>query len=114
MSYCDNRISLIIPTLNAEKYIEKLFNIIDAQTVKPDEIIVIDSASDDRTVELCRKHENVMVIEIRREDFDHGGTRNQAVEASSGDIVLMLSQDVTPIHEDYIEKLIHPLLIDEK
>ena len=114
MSYCDNRISLIIPTLNAEKYIEKLFNIIDAQTVKPDEIIVIDSASDDKTVELCQKDEKVKVIEIRREDFDHGGTRNQAVEASSGDIVLMLSQDVTPIHEDYIEKLIHPLLIDEK
>lgn len=112
MPYYNQRISLIIPTLNAEKYIEKLLNIIDTQTIKPDEIIVIDSASDDNTIELCKKHNNVKVIEIKREDFDHGGTRNKAIDASIGDIVLMLSQDVTPIQEDYIEKLISPIIND--
>lgn len=112
MPYYNQRISLIIPTLNAEKYIEKLLNIIDTQTIKPDEIIVIDSASDDNTIELCKKHNNVKVIEIKREDFDHGGTRNKAIDASIGDIVLMLSQDVTPIRVDYIEKLIFPIIND--
>ena len=42
------------------------------------------------------------------------GTRNQAILASSGDIILMLSQDVTPIHNDYVERLIQLLLDDEK
>lgn len=114
MSYCDQKISLIIPTLNAEKYIDKLMGIICSQTVVPDEIIVIDSESDDATVELCRKYELVKVIEIKRKDFDHGGTRNRAILASSGDIILMLSQDVTPIHNDYIEKLVQPLLDNER
>ena len=114
MAYNDQKISLIIPTLNAERYLEKLLNIIDGQTVRPDEIIVIDSASGDNTIELCKRHNNVKVIEIKREEFDHGGTRNQAIEASSGDIILMLSQDVTPIHHDYVEKVIRPLFDDEK
>ncbi len=113
MSYNGKRISLIIPTLNAEGYIDKLINIINSQTVEPDEIIVIDSESVDRTIELCQKYEKVKVIEVKRESFDHAGTRNQAIQASTGDIILMLSQDVTPIHKDYIEKLISPLLIDE-
>lgn len=114
MSYCNQRISLIIPTLNAERYIGKLMDIICSQTVIPDEIIVIDSESDDATVECCRKYDLVKVIEMSRNDFDHGGTRNKAVLASSGDIILMLSQDVMPIHNDYVEKLIYPLLEDEK
>lgn len=114
MSYCNQIISLIIPTLNAEKYLEKLLDIINAQTVKPDEIIIIDSESDDRTVELCKKYNTVKVIEIKRMNFDHGGTRNQAFRAATGDIVLMLSQDVTPISKNYIETLIRPLLEDEK
>lgn len=114
MSYCNQRISLIIPTLNAEKYIDKLMGIIFSQTVVLDEIIVIDSESDDKTVELCHKYDLIKVIEIKRKDFDHGGTRNQAIQSSSGDIILMLSQDVTPLHHDYVEKLIQPLCDDEK
>ena len=106
MSYCNQKISLIIPTLNAEKYIDKLMGIICSQTVVPDEIIVIDSESDDATVELCRKYELIKVIEINRNDFDHGGTRNQAILASTGDIILMLSQDVMPISNNYIQNLI--------
>lgn len=112
MSY--SKISLIIPTLNAEKYIEKLLKIIYSQTVVPDEIVIIDSQSSDQTVEICMKHDIVRVIQIKQDEFDHGGTRNQAVMAAQGDIILMLSQDVTPIHNDYIEKLIHPLLEDKK
>lgn len=114
MPYRNQNISLIIPTLNAEKYIDKLMDIIYSQTVVPDETIVIDSESDDETVKLCRQYDSIKVIEIKRKDFDHGGTRNQAIFASSGDIILMLSQDVTPIHHDYVEKLIQPLFDDEK
>ena len=56
----------------------------------------------------------VKVIEIKREEFDHGGTKNKAILASSGDIILLLSQDVLPIRSDYIEELITPLIQDER
>ena len=47
-------ISVIIPTLNAQKYIEKLINKLKEQKLEQElEIIVIDSASDDNTVQIA-------------------------------------------------------------
>lgn len=89
------KISVIIPTLNCENVIglllEKLWN----QTIKPLEVIVIDSESDDNTREIARKA-GANVIEIKRKDFNHGGTRNLAAEHSAGDILVFLTQDALP------------------
>lgn len=99
-------ISLIIPTLNAEKYIKSLLDRLFSQTIVPTEVIVIDSQSDDRTVELCREYDRVKVIEIQREDFDHGGTRHIGFKEAKGDICLVMSQDVLPKDNYYIQNLI--------
>ena len=51
------KVSVIIPTLNAEKFIEGLLkNLIEVQTLKPDEIIIIDSSSQDKTVEIVKSY----------------------------------------------------------
>ena len=48
------RISVVIPTLNAEKYLARLLKRLLAQTAEA-EIIVIDSGSKDNTVSMVRK-----------------------------------------------------------
>ncbi|WP_028992027.1 glycosyltransferase family 2 protein [Thermoanaerobacter thermocopriae] len=102
------KISVIIPTLNCENVIglllEKLWN----QTMKPLEVIVIDSESDDKTREVARKG-GANVIKIKRKDFNHGGTRNLAAEHSAGDILVFLTQDALPRNEYFLENLIKPL-----
>jgi rhamnosyltransferase len=108
----NNKISVIIPTLNAEKYIEKLLQTLQTQTRKPDEIIIIDSESDDNTKNICSEFD-VIFIEIKRADFDHGGTRNQAFQASKGDFVLFLTQDALPADNVYIENIIKPFEDDK-
>lgn len=52
-------ISVVIPTLNAGATIERLLSILERQSVEPKEIIVIDSSSDDGTVEIARSHPGV-------------------------------------------------------
>ena len=103
-------ISLIIPTMNAEEFIEPLFEALDAQTLKPDEILIVDSSSEDGTLELCRKHERVEVISINREEFDHGRTRDMAIRRAKGDLILFLTQDAVPADEHYVENLTAPLI----
>ncbi len=103
-----NCVSVIIPTLNAESLIEDLLVLLESQTVAPSEIIVIDSSSDDRTVEIASAHPLVRVIEIKRDDFDHGATRNLGFSESAGDFILLMTQDAVPTDEFLIEKLLLP------
>lgn len=102
-------ISVIIPTLNAEKYIGKLLDSLNSQTLIPDEIIVVDSQSDDNTVSICQKYFNVNVISILRKDFDHGKTRDMALRKSNGDVVIFMTQDALPANKYTIENLLRHL-----
>lgn len=58
-----------------------LIDILGRQTRKPDEIIVIDSESEDATVRMAEQA-GFMTLKVKRSEFDHGGTRNYAVVMS--------------------------------
>ena len=99
-------ISVIIPTLNAQKYIEKLIDKLKAQKLEQElEIIVIDSASDDKTAQIARDA-GARVLEINRDEFDHGGTRNLGWRSANGDIICFMTQDAIPVDDLYLVNLI--------
>ena len=99
-------VSVIIPTLNAERWVSQQLNMLLSQTVKA-EILVIDSGSTDRTVSIAASHgERVRLLQFPRENFDHGGTRDFALRQSSGDYVLFFTQDAIPTDQHCIEKLL--------
>lgn len=108
------KVSLVIPTLDAESDIEGLLNRIYRQTRRPDEVIVVDSCSSDRTVDIVKSFEWVRLISIERSEFDHGLTRDMALRESSGDIVCFMTQDAVPADDFYIENLIAPILTDDR
>ena len=99
-------VSVIIPTLNAERWISQQLNMLLSQTVEA-EIIVIDSGSSDGTPGLIRRFApRVRLLEILPKDFDHGGTRDFALRQSTGDYVLFFTQDAIPTDTRCIEKLL--------
>lgn len=108
------KISLIVPTLNAGQYIEPLLQRLKLQTVPIDEIVVIDSESDDDTVAKAQKFDGVKTMTVLRKDFNHGGTRDLAIQQTTGDIILCITQDALPCDEFYVERLIAPFAEDEK
>lgn len=101
-------VSVIIPTRNPGEQLRPLLEALLCQTRKPDEIIVVDSASEDGTVEVCREFPEVTLLPIPKGEFDHGGTRDMALRKSSGEFVLFLTQDALPAGEDYIAHLLLP------
>lgn len=105
-------ISVIIPTLNAEHEIEALLIALDSQSIQPNEILVVDSASEDKTIELVQKRKRVRLLEIDRQDFNHGTTRDMALNESSGDFVCFLTQDAVPVSDDYLKRLVAPMVED--
>ena len=82
-------LSIIIPTLNEEKYLPPLLDSIKKQDYKDYEVIVADAGSKDKTVEIAKKYGCKVV---------KGGLlpagRNRGAEASKGDLLLFLDSDI--------------------
>jgi rhamnosyltransferase len=98
-------ISIIIPTYNAEKYLPKLLERLKNQTINDFELIIIDSSSDDRTVEIARQYTDKIII-IPQKEFDHGGTRTKASKLAKGEIIIFFTQDALPYDEYTVENII--------
>ena len=105
--------SIIIPTYNAQNYLPQLLDSLKNQTFKDFELIIIDSSSKDKTVEIAKQYtSNVMIIP--QNEFDHGGTRARAAQLAKGDILVFLTQDVLPYDEYTIENIVIPFFKDPK
>ncbi|MBD2867972.1 glycosyltransferase family 2 protein [Paenibacillus arenilitoris] len=105
--------SVIIPTLNAGAELTELLARLQRQTVRPHEIIIMDSESIDGTQDRAREA-GVRLLSVARSEFDHGGTRNRAAEHAEGDILMFMTQDALPYDDRLIEQLTKPLISSEK
>jgi rhamnosyltransferase len=102
----DDRLGLVIPTLNAGSDLDRLAPSLQAQSLQPLKFLVIDSGSTDNTVDRCRAM-GAEVHVIDRKTFDHGGTRQKAVETLvDTDIVIFLSQDAVPADPNALRNLV--------
>ncbi len=98
-------VSVIIPTYNAEVYIQKLCESLVSQSLKNIELIIIDSSSTDKTREIAKQYTS-NIIQIPQEEFDHGSTRTKAAKIAKGDILVYLTQDAIPYDRESIAKII--------
>jgi rhamnosyltransferase len=101
-------VTVIIPTLNAGPRFRGLLQALKEQTV-PCEVLVIDSSSSDDTVAIAGSF-GAETISVRREDFDHGGTRNLGAQYARTDIIVYLTQDAVPADGQSLGNLVEPLM----
>lgn len=77
------------------------------------EVIIIDSGSQDSTLEIARRYP-LRILEIPQDQFGHGRTRNQGVQSANGGIVLFLNADATPMDEYWLKSMVDDFKNDEK
>jgi len=100
-------VSVVIPVLNAEAYLERLLTaIFNQKPAAPPEVVLVDSMSKDRTREIAAGFADVRVVPV--EKFTHGGARNLGVREAKGDIVVLMTQDALPQDETWLAKLLEP------
>ncbi|TDQ37552.1 glycosyltransferase family 2 protein [Thiopseudomonas denitrificans] len=98
------RAALIIPVRNAGPWLDRLLPALAAQTVRPDQWLVVDSSSSDDTVERFEAA-GADVHVISASEFNHGGTREWARRQVAADVIFMLTQDAIP-EPDCFERLL--------
>src|SRR5580765_4637095 len=99
------KMALCIPTLNASRTAPAMITSIEAQTLRPANILVIDSASNDITCDLFNRA-GAEVHVISRQEFNHGTTRQLGVERLVGaDVIVFMTQDAILADEMALERL---------
>jgi rhamnosyltransferase len=102
--------TVFIPTFNGEKYLERLLTAVESQDFAGNfEILIIDSGSTDRTLDIIAAHPSVRIVTIPQMEFGHGKTRNQAAQLARGTNIAYLSHDAIPMREHWLSALLEPL-----
>ena len=93
----NSNISIVVPALNAEDYLPSLLESIEAQTLLPQEIVVIDSSPSSRTANIIEKHKGSIPIVFKRVDFAYPGhARNLGVKLAKSEWVAFIDCRTIP------------------
>lgn len=111
--------TIFIPTWFGEQYLDEVLESIFSQKVPYDyEVLIYDTSSKDRTPEIiekyAKKHKNLRHKTITKDEFGHGKTRNAAAHDAKGEIVVYISQDVTPAHDRWLYEMVKPFDLNDK
>ena len=115
-------ISLCLPTLNEEKTIAKEILIMKSELMVRypilDEIVVVDSGSEDNTVEIAETYG--ADVYLADDIFPHldkhkgkGENLWKALYITKGDIIVYLDADIKNIHHRFVYALIGPLILSD-
>ncbi len=100
--------SIIIRTRNEERHVGEVLARVRAQRRVAFEIIVVDSGSTDRTLDLVRKFPDVRLIEIPAATFTYGRALNVGMREARGPILVSLSAHAIPFDKDWLANLLKP------
>lgn len=91
MKHKTQTLSLVIPVFNEEDYLSACLRAIAAQTVLPDEVIVVDNGSTDKTVSIVGQYPFARLLSEKRRGVLFA--RTTGFNAAKGDIIGRIDAD---------------------
>jgi rhamnosyltransferase len=100
-----DHLGVVIPTWCAERHWPDLLRSLQSDGLRPEQVLIIDSSSPDRTRELAAAS-GFQVVCIAQKDFGHGSTRQAAVSHfPEAELLLYMTQDAVIAHPDSMQRL---------
>lgn len=110
----DLKVDVIIPTYRPGQEFEKLLEQLNRQTLPPEKIVIMNTEEEFWRPEWEERYPLLEVHHLKKQEFDHGGTRSAAAKLCRGDILVYMTQDALPEGGELLENLIRPILEGEK
>jgi len=95
------KVSVVIPAYNEEKFIGRCLGSVIGQSVKADEVIVVDNNSTDKTAEIAKRF-HVKIVKEKIQGMIHA--RNLGFDKAKYNIIARCDADVIVPH-DWIERI---------
>ena len=108
-----NKVSVIIPIYNVEKYLRRALDSLLAQTHQDWEAILVDDGSTDGSGRIARHYcdKDKRFVLVRQENQGQGAARNNALKSVRGDYVMYLDPDDS-LHPQAMELCVAAALRD--
>lgn len=104
------KVDVIIPTYRPGKEFETVLERLNKQEYPVEKILIMNTEEEFWNREWEKKFPALEVHHIKKEEFNHGGTRKKATQLSKGDIMVFMTQDAMPKDKGLIGNLIRPIL----
>ena len=105
-------VSIVIRTLNEERYLGELLAAISTQRLGDElsscDVVIIDSGSTDQTLTIAEKF-GCQIGRIEKSDFTFGRSLNMGCELASGNILVFLSGHCIPAGHLWLQNLTGPI-----
>ena len=99
------KVSIIIRSKNEEKWISSCLKAVFVQSYDNFEVIIVDNASTDKTVEKAAEFD-VDILNYDQAPFLPGHAINEGIRASSGELLVILSAHCIPVNEHWLANLV--------
>ena len=106
-------VSVTIVTYNSGRFIKRCLESVLAQRYPLKEIVIVDNASTDGTIDILEQFEDRCQIYYNEENVGFAAAQNQAIKLSNGDWVLTLNPDVLLL-PNFIQALVDAGQFDSK
>jgi glycosyltransferase involved in cell wall biosynthesis len=100
-------VSIVVRCFNEERHIGRLLTGLLNQTLRPQQIILVDSGSTDATLAIAARFP-VEIHSIEPDTFSFGRSLNVGCRAASGDLIAIVSAHVYPVYDMWLEELTAP------
>ncbi len=95
-------LTIVIPAYNEERHLKACLDAIASQTVKPDEVIVVDNNSTDKTMDIAKNYDFVTLITESKQG--RGNARTAGFNAAKSDIIGRIDAD-SVIANNWVERV---------
>ncbi|MGL4774688.1 MAG: glycosyltransferase family 2 protein [Clostridium sp.] len=107
-------VSVVIPNYNGEKYIRGCLESLKNQSLQPDEIIIVDNASRDGSIDLINsEYKDYVTLICMNENHGFSIAVNEGIKRSNYEFVALLNND-TELDSFWLENLYNCIKRDEK
>lgn len=106
------KVSVIMRCKNSDWVIAQAISALFSQTFRDFELLVVDSGSTDRTLEIVKEFP-CKIIEIEAKRYFPGAVLNMAIKETTGDIIVFQNSDAVPLCQHTLERLVSAFNSDE-
>ena len=120
-------VNVVIPAYKPDKKLIEIFKMLSLQSLPVEKIIVMNTVESDADREGCNiiklseklgytiDKDFIEITDVRKEDFDHGGTRKEGATHVSDDCdyILFMTQDAVPYDSELIKELLNGFSVSD-